>query len=126
MTSRPLPRRALYEEVAEQLRSRILAHEMHPGSWIDEQALCAQLGISRTPLREALKVLASEGLDPARTRTLVLHGDPAASVLEREQAEDCDLVAIGKHGEGGMQAWLLGGVAKHVLANARGDVLLAT
>lgn len=71
-------------------------------------------------------LLASEGLDPARTRTLVLHGDPAASVLEREQAEDCDLVAIGKHGEGGMQAWLLGGVAKHVLANARGDVLLAT
>lgn len=71
-------------------------------------------------------LLAAEGLDPARTRTLVVHGDPAASVLEREQAEDCDLVAIGKHGEGGLQEWLLGGVAKHVLMHARGDVLLAT
>jgi DNA-binding GntR family transcriptional regulator len=68
MSSRPLPRRALYEEVAEQLRSRILGHELHPGSWIDEQALCAHLGISRTPLREALKVLASEGLITMKLR----------------------------------------------------------
>jgi DNA-binding GntR family transcriptional regulator len=53
---------ALYEQVAERLRSRIFAHELAPGSWIDEQALAREYGISRTPLREALKVLASEGL----------------------------------------------------------------
>ncbi len=53
---------ALYEQVAERLRSRIFAHELAPGSWIDEQALAKEYGISRTPLREALKVLASEGL----------------------------------------------------------------
>lgn len=53
---------ALYEQVAERLRARIFAHELAPGSWIDEQALALEYGISRTPLREALKVLASEGL----------------------------------------------------------------
>lgn len=53
---------ALYEQVAERLRSRIFGHELAPGSWIDEQALAKEYGISRTPLREALKVLASEGL----------------------------------------------------------------
>ncbi len=53
---------ALYEQVAEQLRSKIFAHELKPGAWLDEQALAADYGISRTPLREALKVLAAEGL----------------------------------------------------------------
>jgi DNA-binding GntR family transcriptional regulator len=52
----------LYEQVAERLRSRIFAHELPPGGWIDEQALASEYGISRTPLREALKVLAAEGL----------------------------------------------------------------
>ena len=53
---------ALYQEVAERLRQRIFAHELTPGTWIDEQKLAEQYGISRTPLREALKVLAMEGL----------------------------------------------------------------
>lgn len=59
---------ALYEQVAERLRQRIFAHELPPGTWIDEQALAAQYGISRTPLREALKVLASEGLVTLKPR----------------------------------------------------------
>lgn len=53
---------ALYAQVAERLRARIFAHELAPGSWVDEQVLAAEYGISRTPMREALKVLASEGL----------------------------------------------------------------
>ena len=59
---------ALYERVAEQLRNRIFAHELVPGTWIDEQALALQYGISRTPMREALKVLAAEGLVELRPR----------------------------------------------------------
>ncbi|MCZ2290852.1 MAG: GntR family transcriptional regulator, partial [Burkholderiales bacterium] len=55
--SRLLSRRALYEDVADRLRQQIFARELEPGSWIDEQKLCAEYGISRTPLREALKVL---------------------------------------------------------------------
>jgi DNA-binding GntR family transcriptional regulator len=63
-----LARRALYEDVAERLRSQIFARELQPGSWIDEQKLVLEYGISRTPLREALKVLAAEGLVAMKVR----------------------------------------------------------
>lgn len=59
---------ALYQEVAERLRRQIFAHELTPGDWIDEQKLAEQYGISRTPLREALKVLAAEGLVELKPR----------------------------------------------------------
>lgn len=65
---RPLARRALYEDVADRLRQQIFARELEPGSWIDEQRLAADYGISRTPLREALKVLAVEGLVTMKLR----------------------------------------------------------
>ena len=60
--------RALYQDVAERLRQQIFARELEPGSWIDELKLCADYGISRTPLREALKVLAAEGLVTMKVR----------------------------------------------------------
>jgi DNA-binding GntR family transcriptional regulator len=60
--------RALYVAVAERLRQQIFARELEPGAWIDEMKLCAQWGISRTPLREALKVLAVEGLVTMKVR----------------------------------------------------------
>ena len=60
--------KALYEEVAELLRQRIFNRELTPGSWIDELKLAEQYGISRTPLREALKVLATEGLVTMKVR----------------------------------------------------------
>jgi DNA-binding GntR family transcriptional regulator len=50
------------------LRQQIFARELEPGSWIDEMKLCAEYGISRTPLREALKVLAVEGLVTMKVR----------------------------------------------------------
>jgi DNA-binding GntR family transcriptional regulator len=53
---------SLHDEVAAKLRERIFAGDLPPGSFIDEPALCASLAISRTPLREALKVLTAEGL----------------------------------------------------------------
>ena len=60
--------RALYQDVAERLRQQIFSRELEPGSWIDELKLCADYGISRTPLREALKVLAAEGLVTMKVR----------------------------------------------------------
>lgn len=57
-----IERSALYEQVAERLRKRIYDRELLPGQAIDEKELCDQFGISRTPLREALKVLHSESL----------------------------------------------------------------
>jgi DNA-binding GntR family transcriptional regulator len=63
-----LARRALYEDVAERLRAQIFARDLEPGAWIDELRLAAEYGISRTPLREALKVLAAEGLVTMKPR----------------------------------------------------------
>ncbi|MFN3736740.1 GntR family transcriptional regulator [Hydrogenophaga sp.] len=68
MSAVSLAPRALYEEVAERLRQRIFQRELEPGSWIDELKIADELGISRTPLREALKVLAAEGLVTMRVR----------------------------------------------------------
>jgi DNA-binding GntR family transcriptional regulator len=53
---------SLHQEVASTLREQIFAGELAPGTFLDEVALCERLDISRTPLREALKVLTSEGL----------------------------------------------------------------
>ena len=81
---------ALYEQVAERLRGRILAHTLAPGSWIDEQALATEYGISRTPLREALKVLAAEGLVTMKLR----RGAYVTEVSERDLAEVFHLLAL--------------------------------
>ena len=93
-----LPSTALYEQVAERLRARIMAHTLTPGSWIDEQTLAAEYGISRTPLREAIKVLAAEGLVTMKLR----RGAYVTEVSERDLAEvfhllsllECDAVGV--------------------------------
>lgn len=68
MSAITLTPKALYEEVAEQLRQRIFRRELEPGGWIDELKIAEEFGISRTPLREALKVLAAEGLVTMKVR----------------------------------------------------------
>jgi DNA-binding GntR family transcriptional regulator len=57
-----IARRSLHDEVVERVRGLVLEGGLAPGSRVPEKLLCEQFGISRTPLREALKVLASEGL----------------------------------------------------------------
>ena len=56
------PARTLPASVAGRLRERIIQGEFPPGSRLNERALCERLGVSRTPLREAFRVLAAEGL----------------------------------------------------------------
>lgn len=55
-------RRPLHDEATERIRDMIVEGRLSAGEWINEAELCQQLQISRTPLREALKVLAAEGL----------------------------------------------------------------
>ncbi len=62
LTAPRISRRPLHEEVVDQLRDLIVQGQLAPGSRLNERVLTAQLGISRTPLREALKLLATEGL----------------------------------------------------------------
>lgn len=99
--------RALYQQVAERLREQIFNRELEPGSWIDELKLAQEYGISRTPLREALKVLAVEGLVTMKVRRGayvtemstddvqqvyrllgLLEADAAAEVAERRRPDD--------------------------------------
>ena len=58
----PINRRPLHEEALERLRDLIIHGELAPGVRLNERELTEQLGVSRTPLREAFKVLATEGL----------------------------------------------------------------
>jgi len=106
MSALSLAPRALYEEVAELLRQRIYTRELEPGSWIDELKIAEEYGISRTPLREALKVLAAEGLVTMKVRrgayvTEVSEKDlrdvyHLLSLLESDAASRVAAVATGK------------------------------
>jgi DNA-binding GntR family transcriptional regulator len=55
-------RRLLHETVVDQLRDLIVQGELAPETKLNERVLAERLGTSRTPLREAIKFLASEGL----------------------------------------------------------------
>ena len=57
-----LQRHSLHDQLVAKLREMILNGELGPGSALPEKMLCDGFGVSRTPLREAFKVLASEGL----------------------------------------------------------------
>jgi DNA-binding GntR family transcriptional regulator len=54
-------RQTLHETLLERLRQMIQEGELVPGTRLSEQALCERFGVSRTPLREALKILAADG-----------------------------------------------------------------
>ena len=55
-------RRSLHDELATRLRDMIVEGDLKPAQKIPEAELCERFGVSRTPMREALKVLAAEGL----------------------------------------------------------------
>jgi DNA-binding GntR family transcriptional regulator len=90
MSALSLAPRALYEEVAELLRQRIFSRDLEPGSWIDELKIAEEYGISRTPLREALKVLAAEGLVTMKVR----RGAYVTEVSDKDLSDVYHLLAL--------------------------------
>jgi DNA-binding GntR family transcriptional regulator len=62
LSRKTIARQSLPDELARRLREMIAAGELRPGSRVNMPRLCGRFGVSRTPLREALKVLAAEGL----------------------------------------------------------------
>lgn len=76
-------RPTLHEELVERLRNLVVEDVLKPGEKVPEKQLCDSLGVSRTPLREALKVLASEGF-------VVLQANRGARVasVTREELEN--------------------------------------
>jgi DNA-binding GntR family transcriptional regulator len=99
----PIRGASLHDQVAERLRAMLFERQLAPGEYIDEKALAAQWQISRTPLREALKVLAAEGLVelvPGRgSRVITLTDDdadalfPVMALLEGRCAHEATLRA---------------------------------
>ena len=57
-----ISRRTLHDEVVQGLRTMLVEGRIPPGAKLNERELCALLSVSRTPLREAIKRMAAEGL----------------------------------------------------------------
>jgi DNA-binding GntR family transcriptional regulator len=79
----PIERRPLHNELAERLRHLIVEGDLAPGEKLSERDLCSRFGVSRTPLREALKVLSTEGLV-----RLIPHRGAAVSKLTISDLEE--------------------------------------
>lgn len=81
---------------------------------------------ARREAMERMNHLAGQTDIPAgKLQRLVLPGPATHCILEQEQEQDCDLIAIGKHGYGMMEEFMMGSVTKHVLALSSCDVLVA-
>jgi DNA-binding GntR family transcriptional regulator len=77
-----LQRHSLHDQLVAKLREMILSSELRPGSALPEKMLCESFGVSRTPLREAFKVLASEGLIELRP-----HRTPQITQIDPDEIE---------------------------------------
>jgi DNA-binding GntR family transcriptional regulator len=75
-----LSRASLHDRIITELRDMILHGDLPPGVPFVEAELCARFAVSRTPLREALKVLAAEGLV-----TLRAHRSPIVAPMDRTE-----------------------------------------
>src|ERR687898_2596404 len=86
---REIKRRYLHDEVAERLRELIRDGVLEPRARVNELELAERFGISRTPLREAIKILATEGL----LDLLPNRGARVASITNQEIDEMIEVVA---------------------------------
>lgn len=133
-SSHLLPRQSLHETLVAPLREMILAGELRPGEKVPEEELCARFGVSRTPIREALKVLAAEGvlqILPHRgavvakiTEAQIDELFPIMAALERlagslagTRATDRDIARIRKLHEAMMAHYRAGDEAAYLQAN---------
>ena len=77
-------------QVAARIRDMIIQDQLTPGEWIREQALADKLSVSRTPLREALKMLELEGL----IRLLPNRGAVLTELSVEEVKEKLEVLAV--------------------------------
>ncbi len=124
----PIGRRPLHEEVADRLRGLLTEGRLAPGARLNERVLCEQLQVSRTPLREALKVLATERLvelSPNRgARVVALARADVAELFELMGALEglAGELAAARH-EPGELAAIRALHAEMVAAHARRDLV---
>ncbi|WP_238935043.1 GntR family transcriptional regulator [Pseudomonas typographi] len=79
----------MHSETVDHLRDMIVSGELGPGQKIPEKELCARFDISRTPLREALKALAAEGM----VELLPQRGAQVATITDQELQELFPIIA---------------------------------
>lgn len=84
-----ISRRYLHDDVTDRLRELIREGELEPRARVNESELAERFGISRTPLREAIKILATEGL----LEMLPNRGARVASISEAEVNDTVEVVA---------------------------------
>lgn len=84
-----IPRQSLHQEVANRLRQRIIEGDIAPGSKLNERELCEVMNVSRTPLREAIKMLAAEGL----VELLPNRGAAVAQLDEQDVIDTFEVIA---------------------------------
>ena len=94
-----IPRQVLHQEVATRLRQRLVEGQIAPGAKLNERELSESLQVSRTPLREAIKMLAAEGL----VELLPNRGAVAASLSAQDVADTFEVIA-GLEGQSGALA----------------------
>ena len=85
-----ISRRSLHDELAQLIRAMIVGGELRPGQRINEQALCVRFLVSRTPLREALKVLSAERL----VRLLPNRGAVVVSITHKEADDLMSILGV--------------------------------
>src|SRR6188472_796332 len=85
-----IPRAALHEQVAHRLRQMLVENRIAPGAKLNERELAEQLRVSRTPLREAIKLLAAEGL----VDLLPNRGAVAVKLTEADVANTFELLSM--------------------------------
>lgn len=116
-----IPRpKALFEAIADSLRSRILNHELPPGAAIDETSVARELGVSRTPVREAIKVLARDGLVTVAHRRI-----NHCTVTEFSAFELADLLRITEHLEAFHHDWETNPFVQDLLQRVTDKIYLA-
>ena len=81
---------SLHDQVVAELRQAILSGRLKPGERLVEGRLADELGVSRNPVREAIRVLASEGLIEVTAR----RGAAVATMTEQEARETIELRAL--------------------------------
>ncbi|MEJ2118490.1 MAG: GntR family transcriptional regulator [Alphaproteobacteria bacterium] len=142
----------MHDELLSRLRKLIIDGEIEPGAKIPEKELCKRFGVSRTPLREAIKVIAAEGLvrlEPHRGAVVIeptleeieeclpissaieaLSGELACEHITDEEiaaikALHDKMIAAHKSGDHEAYASLIGQIHKSIIAAARNPLLTA-
>jgi DNA-binding GntR family transcriptional regulator len=96
---RPLDRMSLHDQLVAKVREMIIDGELQAGAPLPEKMLCETFGVSRTPLREAFKILASEGLIELRP-----HRTPVVTPVNKDEIANSFAIMVALDGVAGAAA----------------------